>query len=160
MSYTTKVYMTDGGDTQVIASGGALKCESGSIPVGVVLNTRHRVTTAEVNAGHTLLAALAGYAYRMVGCEAIAIGGAAATVTTVDILGTSSSSRKLVAFAQASLTQSAVLKAGGTGANVLADGASFTTNDANTAITIGKTGSDLATATHIDVILTYVIEEA
>jgi hypothetical protein len=55
----------------------------------------------------------------------------------------------------AGLTRSAVLRAGATNATVLADGASFSECDANTAITIGKTGGDLATATHIDVLLTY-----
>jgi len=39
-------------------------------------------------------------------------------------------------------------------AEVLADGASFATCDANTAITINANGT-LATATHIDAILTY-----
>jgi hypothetical protein len=43
---------------------------------------------------------------------------------------------------------------------VLAAGASFVANDAGSAITIGKTGGTLATATHVDVILNYVIEAA
>ena len=124
------------------------------------LNIRTRFTIAQVNAGATLLAAVTGYKYRMIGCEAIAVGGAAGAVTTVDILGTQTSSVKLVAFAQASLTQSAVLKAGGTGAAVLADGASFVACDSGAAITIGKTGSTATTATHIDINFTYAIEEA
>ncbi len=96
----------------------------------------------------------------MVSCKAIAIGGAAGTVTTVDILGTpATSSVKLVAFAQASLTQSTVLTAGGTGAAVLADGASHQLNDANTAITISQTGSNIDTATNVDIILDYTVEQ-
>jgi hypothetical protein len=75
-------------------------------------------------------------------------------------LGTVSTARKLVAFAAAQTTQSTYLQPGVTGAAILADGASFTANDANTAITIGKTGDAVATATHIDVILTYVKEAA
>ena len=95
----------------------------------------------------------------MVECEAVSVGGAAAAVTTVDILATqSTSSVKLVAFAQASLTRSTVLNCGASGAAVLADGASFVANDVNTAITIGKTGSAVTTATHIDVILSYAVE--
>ena len=43
---------------------------------------------------------------------------------------------------------------------LLADGASFSACDANTAITIGKTGSSGTTATGIDVLLSYVIEAA
>jgi hypothetical protein len=38
----------------------------------------------------------------MIGCKAIAVGGAAGAVTTVDVSGTLSTSRKLVAFAQRS----------------------------------------------------------
>lgn len=125
-----------------------------------VRQIRTRFTIAEVNAGATLLAALPGYKYRMVACKAIAIGGNMGTLTTVDILATLSSSRKLVAFAQASLTRSAVLTDGGTGAAVLADGASYTANDANTAVTIGKTGGTGDTATHVDVLFEYVVEVA
>lgn len=126
-----------------------------------VRQIRTRFTIAQVNAGATLLAALPGYKYRMVGCNAIAIGGAAGAVTTVDVLGTqATSSVKLVAYAQASLTQSAVLKDGGTGAAVLADGASYAACDTNKAITVGKTGSSVTTATHVDVLFEYVIEVA
>lgn len=130
----------------------------GYIVPGQVHTIRTRFTAAEVNAGATLLAALAGFKYRMVDCTAIAIGGNAATVTTVDILGTQSTAVKLVAYAQAQLTRSTVLRPGITGATVLADGASFVQNDANTPITVGITGSNLATATHIDVVFTYVVE--
>lgn len=122
-----------------------------------VLSKRTRFTIAQVNAGATLVAAVTGKNIRMVNCKAIAVGGAVGAVTTVDIIGTLATSRKLVAFAQASLTQSAVLTAGGTGAAVLTDGASFTANEAATAVTIGKTGADVTTATHIDVIFDYVL---
>lgn len=124
---------------------------------GMVQNVRQRFTIAEINAGATLVAAVAGKSIRMVSCKAIAIGGAAGAVTTVDVLGTLSTGRKLVAFAQANLTQSTVLTDGGTGAAVLADGASYTANDAGTAVTVGKTGSNVTTATHIDVIFDYVL---
>ncbi len=126
---------------------------------GTIYNTRQRFTIAQVNAGATILPAIAGHKYRLVECEAVSVGGAAAAVTTVDILATqSTSSVKLVAFAQASLTQSTVLNCGASGAAVLADGASFVANDVTTAITIGKTGSAVTTATHIDVILSYAVE--
>jgi len=143
-------------------TSGVLGVSAASVQVDsqpVVLNTRHRVTTAEANAGHSLLPAIAGRTYRVVQCKMIAYGGAAATCTTVDILGTQgTSSVKLCAFAQASLAQSAVLTMGGTGAAVLADGASYGACDANTAITIGVTTNNLATATGVDVILDYTIE--
>ena len=139
----------------------AINLEADNLSVtnrSVVYNVRQRFTIAQVNAGATLVAAVSGKSIRMVGCKAIAVGGAAGAVTTVDILGTSTTARKLVAFAQASLTQSAVLADGGTGGAVLADGASYTANDANTAVTIGKTGSNVTTATHIDVIFVYVLD--
>ena len=167
------IYTAQGAQSQVFQngcsatfeSGSTLTLESGARLVDsanpVVHNVRTRFTIAQVNAGATLLAAISGYKYRMVSCKAISVGGAAGAVTTVDVLGTqSTSSVKLVAYAQASLTQSAVLTAGDSGAAVLADGASFVANDANTAITVGKTGSSVTTATHIDVIFDYTIEAA
>lgn len=122
---------------------------------------RFRVSTSDVNAGATLLPAIDGYKYRLVDVIAIAVGGNAGAVTTVDILGTQATSEvKLAAFAQASLTRSTVLRPGVSGTAVLADGASFAPCDDDTAITIGKTGDAMTTATHIDVILTYAVEEA
>lgn len=126
---------------------------------GIVKHIRRRCTIAEVNAGVTLLAALAGYKYRLIDASAISVGGAAAAVTTVDLLATQgASSVKLVAFAQASLTQSALLRAGASGAAILADGASFVQNDVNTAVTVGKTGAAVTTATHVDILVSYAIE--
>jgi hypothetical protein len=122
-----------------------------------VLSKRTRFTVAQVNAGATIVPAVTGKAIRVVGTKVIAIGGAAGAVTTVDIIGTQTTAAKLVAFAQANLTRSTVLTDGGTGATVLADGASYVANDVGTAVTIGKTGSDVTTATHIDVIFDYVL---
>ena len=127
---------------------------------GDVQTQRFRVAIADIIAGYTILAALSGFKYRMIDCLAIAIGGAAGTVTTVDVLGTQSSSVKLFAFAQAQLTQSTVLRPGVAGCAVLANGASFVACDDNTAITVGQTGSDIATATSVDFILQYAIDEA
>lgn len=128
---------------------------------GDIHTQRFRTTIANVNAGATLLAAKAGFKYRLIDVIGISVGGAAGSVTTVDVLGTQSASGvKLAAFAQAQLTQSTVLRPGVSGCAVLTDGASFIACDVNTAITIGKTGSDVDTATHIDVILTYAVDEA
>jgi len=120
---------------------------------------RGRFTTAEVNAGVTALPALPGKKYRMHDMALIAIGGNAATATSIDILGTqSASSVKLMDGRVAGLNQSVLLRAGtATNGLILADGASFVACDTNTAITVGKTGSSLATATHVDVLLTYEI---
>lgn len=127
---------------------------------GMAVTVRKRLTIAQVNAGATLVAAVPGMKHRLIDVLAIAVGGAAGSVTTVDVLATqSASSVKLAAFAQAQLAQSTVLRPGVSGCTVLADGASFKQNDVNTAITAGKTGSDVDTATHIDFILTYATEE-
>lgn len=160
MSYNAANYAEQGGanwvigGTLTVATGGHIADANGPL----IHNKRQRFTIAEINAGATLLPAITGKSYRMVACKAIAIGGAAGAVTTVDVLATLSTSRKLVAFAQASLTQSTVLFDGGTGGAVLADGASYAANDAGTAISVGKTGSAVTTATHIDIIFDYVIE--
>ena len=121
---------------------------------------RTRVTLAQVNAGATLLAAIPGKKYRIHDMALISVGGAAAAATTIDILGTqAASSVKLLAVAVAALTQNALVRAGAANATILAAGASFVDNDANTAITIGKTGDAATTATHFDVLLTYSVNE-
>lgn len=141
------------------SSTGYVKLNEGSSsPASGALHIRKRFTIAQVNAGATLLPALPDKSYRLIDAFAISVGGAAAAVTTVDLLGTITTARKLVAWGQAALTQSTLLRAGASGATILADGASFTANDANTAITIGKTGSDVTTATHIDVSVFYAID--
>lgn len=125
-----------------------------------VFHHRERLTIAQVNAGATVLPATRGYRYRLIDAALIAVGGAVGAATTVDILGTlSAASRKLLAVAIAALTQSALVRAGAANATLLADGASFTANDANTAITVSKTGADLTTATHVDVLISYVLEK-
>lgn len=142
-----------------VATGAALQGIGAAGAQGSVLSIRARFTIAQINTGAALLAAVTGLKYRMVGCKAIAYGGAVGATTTVDILGTqASSSVKLAAFAQASLTQSAVLTAGGSGGTVLADGASFAPCDAATGITIGKTGASLTTATGVDIVFDFVLE--
>ena len=90
----------------------------------------------------------------------IAIGGNAATATDIRILATQEGSAVALAIvAVAGLTRSTVNKPNSANNTVLADGASFVANDVNTAITIGKTGGTLSTATHIDVILTFAADE-
>lgn len=150
------VYVDGLTDELVVGSGTS---GTSSTPLPGVRSLRTRVAIADVNAGATLLAAVAGRKYRLIDVQAIAVGGAVGATTTVDINGTQSGSGvKLVSFAQANLTQSTVLRPGSTGVTVLADGASFAQNDANTAITIGKTGATATTATAIDIALTYALE--
>lgn len=127
----------------------------------VVYQIRTRFTIAQVNAGATLLPAIAGFKYRLVDAAAIAVGGNVGGTTGVDLMGTLTTGRKLVAFKTAGLTQSTLLRAGtATNGVLLADGASFTANDANTAITVIKDGADLTTASHVDLLVAYVVEAA
>ena len=143
-----------------VVSYGATGTATGSVGAETVVRSiRHDLTIAEVNTGaHTILPAVAGLKYRIIDASAVAYGGNINTVTTVDIVGTQTTAVKLVAFAQASLTRSSVLKMGGTGAAVLADGASYTPCDADTAITIENTGGDITTGTGIIFTVTYALE--
>jgi hypothetical protein len=153
--------------TGTLHIGQALEAASGDNAVIEVLrgplmgvrSIRQRVTTADINAGLTLLPAIPGRRYRLVDCSMIAIGGAAATATSVDLRGTQSASVvNLVASAVAGLTQNTRLIAGTTNAAILAGGVSFAPCDVNTAITVARTGSALATATHVDFIVSYEVE--
>jgi hypothetical protein len=128
-----------------------------------IQNKRVRVTLAQVIAGYELLPALAGYAYRLVHQSVTAIGGAAATATSVDIIGTRSAATvRLFVNAVSAMSENTRIADGHTNAVILAAGASFTALDADTAVTIGQQsgGSNLATCTHVDVVLDYVLESA
>jgi hypothetical protein len=133
------------------------------VEFGVTKTQRTRATAAQVNAGLVLLPALPGVKWRLIDCAMIAIGGNAATATSVDLLATQAGSAvRPVVNVIAGLTRSAVLRMGATNSAVLADGASTAVLDANTSVSVVKQsgGSNLATATHIDVILTYTAEKA
>src|SRR5262245_56856347 len=94
-------------------AAGLVVAHWGASAAGAILTKRIRTAIAAVNAGATLLAAIPGFKYRLVDAIMIAVGGAVITVTTIDILGTQAAgSVKLGAFAQASLTQSTVLRIG------------------------------------------------
>lgn len=126
---------------------------------GVVKHLRTRVTTAQVNAGFTLLPALTGLKYRLVDAAMIAIGGNAGGTTGVRLRATQTTEVTLFDAKVAGLTQHTLLRIGtATNGLILNAGASFVANDANTPITVIKDGSDLTTATHIDVLLSYTIE--
>jgi hypothetical protein len=127
--------------------------------LGAARVLRQRVALAGVNTGTVLLPAMPGLRYRLHDASLISIGGAAAGATSVDVLGTQSAAVvKLMDGRVAGLTQNTLLRAGtATNGLILAGGASFVANDANTAITLGATGT-LTTSTHIDVLLTYSIE--
>lgn len=134
-----------------------------------VFSVRTRFTIAQINAGATLLPALPKHKYTIVDMALTAIGGAVAAATDVRILGTqAAASVALLITVIAALTQNKLVRAGDRDpvtpfseqALVLAGGLSFVANDANTAITVGMTGSAATTATHVDVMVTYVVDNA
>lgn len=122
---------------------------------------RTRVTLAQLNAGFTLLPAVPGFIYALIDATLIAIGGAATTGTSVNVIGTRSGSPvNLLVVAIAALTQSAIVRAGAANAVILADGASFTPLDVNTPITVITVGSAMTVMTNIDVTLEYTMVSA
>ena len=126
-----------------------------------VFQLRRRATIAEVNAGFNLLDPIPGYAYRIIDFTLIAIGGNAATATSVDINATRAAAAVILAVvAISALTRSTLVRPTTANVTLLADGASNTPVDAGTAISSKTVGSALATATHVDYIITYAIEKA
>lgn len=118
---------------------------------------RTRVTAAQINAGFTLLPAPGpGFTYQFEDIDMVAVGGAAAGATAVVVNGTIATVvSALVTVAIAALTQSARVRYGAANAVVLPDDGSLVPLDANTPVTIGKTGASLTGATAVDVVLTY-----
>ena len=125
----------------------------------VAYSLRTRVTLAQLNAGLTLLAAIPGFAYRLIDATLIAIGGAATTGTSVNLIGTRAAAPvQLLVAAVAALTQSALVRIGAANAVILADGASFTALDVNTPITVITVGAAMTVLTNLDVVLTFAID--
>lgn len=125
----------------------------------VVYNKKATYTTAQINAGVTVLSARVGRGYRLISCSIIAIGGAAGANTTIDVKGTQAATAvSLVAYARASLTENAVLNDGASGAAVLAAGASYNVCDDNTAITAINVGTAMTTATSVMLNITFAVE--
>lgn len=129
----------------------------------MIMAKRVRATLAQINAGLVVLPATPGMAYRLVGFTMVAVGGAAGGATSVDIVGTRAAATvRPFVVAIAALSQSTIV--GQTTANVtaLADGASHTPLDVNTAVSISKQsgGSDLTTLTAVDLTIHYAAERA
>lgn len=123
--------------------------------MAVATNRRRRVnvtfgqaTTAEVNAGKTILDNIGDGPICIVDGWLRAIGGAAATCTYVDIRDVGGTTNYLRG-AQASLTQNTVLRMTGT-----ADGLTQVT--ARKGLKIASTTNNLATATAIDYMVKWV----
>ena len=130
---------------------------------GISFNVRLRVTTSDMNAGKEVLPALSGKRYRIIDCHVIAVGGdmEASVATGIAICGTQTTPQKLFEVLLEAGVQSAICRPGDANTNILADGASFVQNDANTAITVRTVTAgnyDLITCTHIDINITYALE--
>lgn len=132
-----------------------------------VMVEAHSVTLAEMNAGHTLLAARAGYKYRLVDAKMISIGGAmeaTSAATGAAIYGTQSDTETaLYTVLLAAGTENAVCTINTANTSVATAGAFYAANDANTAITCKAVSAgdyDLITATSFTVVLSYTVEEA
>lgn len=131
------------------------------VEFGVVKQQKTRVTLVQLNAGFTLLPALPGVKWRLLDWAMISNGGAATAATSANIVGTRAAAAvQLAVTAVAALTRSALVRAGASNAVILADGASFTALDANTAVTLANVGSAMTTLTSIDIFLTYVADPA
>lgn len=143
------VYLTVDGDDEITLADDAKAM--------LVHTVRARVDAAGVNAGTKILDVSDAYKVRMVDCTMIAIGGTAGGATGVQV---KCGSTVLINAAVAGLGQSVVARAGATHIAVLANGASFVAQGAGDDVIVIKDGSDLTTATHIDVIFSYVLEAA
>lgn len=128
-----------------------------------IYNLRTRVTLAQLNAGYTFLPAVTGRKYRLVNLKMISIGASmAATANATGIAVSATQSASVVALYTvnlAQLTRSTINTLGTASTVVLADGASFIDNDSATAVTVKAVGgTDLITATGVDLDITYAIE--
>lgn len=154
-SFGAKVYRKQ--DAEVIADGGVLEVESGGIVYGLPLRKRVRVTRAQLNAagGLVVLAGVAGRKYTVWAVEECAIGGAVTGATSVDVKDTTPDTpATIAAIPIAVLTQdhwTSHLAAGATGPLIGQAGA------AGQGVAVEKNGVDVATATHVDFVITYTL---
>lgn len=123
----------------------------------LIRSLRVRHTVAELNSGQVLLPALPGFKYRLIDYKVISVGGAMGTATSLEIEGDQSGAVDLVSIAAAALTENATNTDPLANNTVLAAGATYVANDANTAISLSSTGT-ADTMTHVDILLTYTVE--
>lgn len=130
------------------------------VEFGVHKALRARLSPTQLAAVTALLPALPGVRWRMSDAKMIAIGGNATTSTSINISGQVGTTKELLVVAVAALTQSALVRAGAANAVILADGASFTQQDANVAISAKSVGGTLTVATFIDIFFEYFADPA
>ena len=134
------------------------------VEFGVLKTLRQRVAIAALlttSTPFTAMPALPGVRWRLMDARLISIGGAVTTATSVNICGVVSAAVvELLVVAAAALTQSALVRAGAANAVILANGASFTQMDANTAVSFKAVGALVTVATHVDFSVDYVADAA
>ncbi len=126
----------------------------GSTGQGKIHFKAGRLTAAQVNAGTRVIPPRADKKLMIVGGQLVAIGGAAATATSVDVNDTTGTPVVGVAVACTAMTENTQMDF---------DAASNVTRTtyrapfaAGKGIQVIKGGSDLATATHVDYYIEYV----
>lgn len=132
---------------------GAVKAEEaeGYIVHGAVVDA----TLTEIKAtGHVLITVPAGRSFQLIDLYQVSIGGACATATTVDVVG----SATLVATAVGTLTENTLVSLTTGGVTTLAAGASFAAQTAGVDITVEDTGGGaLEGCSSIRFIFTYML---
>lgn len=122
---------------------------------GVVYNTMHAVTAAEINAGHTIVTVPAARQFRLVDVMATAYGATCTTSTSVYLKG---GSNVLATYTVANLVQSTLLDMTATGVAVAADGASFSAQTAGDDVTIISDAATTAGCTGVRFVLSYALD--
>ena len=111
---------------------------------------------SEINAGHTLLAAVAGRTVTVVDWSMTAVGGAAGTATAVTLSDTAGSPVLIATVAVAALVEGTVVKPNSANVTDGAAGVGLGLT-AEKGITIEKTGSALDTLSDITITIHYTI---
>lgn len=132
---------------------------------GVVLGVARSVTVAEMNAGHTIVPAVAGMKYRLNNVRVTPVGGNAAATAAATGIGVyneaAGAGAKLAGFLLADLLQNKPVDVMSANTALLAGGASFAPNTANKAISVKATSAgafDLITVVSFHIVLTYTLE--
>jgi len=150
---STQAINTSGG---LLQEGTAVAADlTGASPITYTLS--ESVSLTEINAGKTILAAVAGRTITVVDFTIIAVGGAATAATAVTLSDTASSPVVITTIAVAALTEGNLVKpytATHVTNGAAGIGASLT---AAKGITIEKTGSAMTTATSFTAIISYTI---
>lgn len=164
-----------GSDSRMYPQGKGMEIEryiSGVlVQFGVIRTFRQRFTVAQLTTAglaFTCCPALPGVRWRMCDLLAVAIGGNVTTSTSVNVAGTvAAAAVELAVIAAARLARSVINRmgtpfatAGAESITALADGASFTQMDANTALIAHSVGGTPTVATAVDFIIDYVADPA